>query len=133
MMKKNVNLGFTLVELIGVLIILAVISLITFPVIQNAIKNSQEKSLANSIKSIEEAAYRYSIENDIGYPNQSAKGHLMLSEIQSKGFLDKNIVNPITDEELKGCVWYYYDENYNQYIFEYDSVCQIIIEEKAKE
>ncbi len=120
-MKK----GFTLVELLGILLILAVIALIAFPIVQNTIKNSQEKALERNIETIEEAAYRYSVENDIGYPSESDKKYLMLSDIQSKGFLDKQIINPVTDEVMNGCVWYYYDENYNQYVFEYDGVCEI--------
>ena len=115
------NNGFTLIELLGVLIILAVIALITFPIIDNAIKNSREKSLDRTIDAIEEAAYRYSIENDIGYPTE--KQALYLSEIQSKGFLETPIINPVTNEELSGCVWYHWETNYNQYIFEYDGEC----------
>ena len=115
------NNGFTLIELLGVLIILAVIALITFPIIDNAIKNSREKSLERTIDAIEEAAYRYSIENDIGYPTE--KQALYLSDIQSKGFLETSIINPVTNEELSGCVWCYWETNYNQYIFEYDGEC----------
>ena len=116
-MKK----GFTLIELLGVLIILAVIALITFPVIDNSIKSSRERSLERTIDAIEEAAYRYSIENDIGYPSEQQA--LYLNEIQNKGFLSSSIINPVTNEDLAGCVWYYWDTNYNQYIFEYDMEC----------
>ena len=121
---RLLNNGLTLIELLGVLIILVVIALITFPIIDNAIKNSREKSLERTIDSIEEAAHRYSIENDLGYPTE--KQALYLSEIQSKGFLETPIINPVTNEELSGCVWYYWETNYNQYIFEYDSECVIV-------
>ncbi len=119
--KIRLNHGFTLIELLGVLIILAVIALITFPIIDNSIKSSREKSLERTIESIEEAAYRYSIENDIGYPSEQQA--LYLNEIQNKGFLSSSIINPVTNEELAGCVWYYWDTNYNQYVFEYDMEC----------
>ena len=76
-MKK----GFTLIELLGVLIILAVIALITFPVIDNSIKSSREKSLERTIDAIEEAAYRYSIENDIGYPSEQQAFYLNGSDL----------------------------------------------------
>ncbi len=119
--KIRLNYGFTLIELLGVLIILAVIALITFPIIDNSIKSSREKSLERTIDTIEEAAYRYSIENDIGYPSEQQA--LYLNEIQNKGFLSSSIINPVTNEELAGCVWYYWDTNYNQYVFEYDMEC----------
>ena len=60
------TLGFTLVELLAVIVILGVLALITFPIIDGTIKNSKEKALASTIKSIEDAAYNYSVKNDIG-------------------------------------------------------------------
>ena len=118
-MKK----GFTLVELIGVIIILGVIALITFPIIDKSIKNSKQQALDRTIDSIEEAAYRYSIENDIGYSTEYKT--LQLSDLISKGFLKENITNPVTDEQMQGCVLYRWDETNNQYIFEYDEECKI--------
>ena len=46
---RLLNNAFTLIELLGVLIILAVIALITFLIIDNTIKNSREKSLERTI------------------------------------------------------------------------------------
>ena len=116
-MKK----GFTLIELLGVLIILAVIALITFPVIDNSIKSSREQALERTIDSIEEAAYQYSIQNDLGYPTD--KQPLYITDMQTQGFLDKEIINPVNNEILSGCVWYYWDTTYSQYSFEYDKDC----------
>ena len=38
----------------------------------------------------------------------------------------------MTNEELFGCVWYYWKTNYNQYIFEYDSECVDMDNESVK-
>ena len=114
-------LGFTLIELLAVIIILGVLSLITYPIIDKSVKSSKEQALKRTIENIEEAAYNYSIENDIGYPIE--RKELYLSEIQSKGYLNNKIINPVTNEEMQGCVWYYWDESINQYSFEYDSEC----------
>ncbi len=124
--RKNFKLttgGFTLVELLGVLIILAIIALITFPIIDNSIKKSQEEALERTIETIEQAAYRYSVEYDIGY--STYKKPLYLNELQKKGFLDSEIINPVDNQELSGCVLYYWDSKYSQYIFEYDSFCNL--------
>ena len=115
------NNAFTLIELLGVLIVLAVIALITFPIIDNSIKSSREQALERTIDSIEEAAYQYSIQNDLGYPTD--KQPLYITDMQTQGFLDKEIINPVNNESLSGCVWYYWDTAYNQYSFEYDMEC----------
>ncbi len=118
-MKK----GFTLVELLGVIIILGVIALITFPLIDKSIKSSKEKALERTIDGIEEAAYNYSVENDIGYPTEYKV--LSLTTLISNGFLNNKLINPVTNEELKGCVLYRWDSTISQYIFEYNEECKI--------
>ena len=118
---KKFSSAFTLAELLGVIVVLAVVALITFPIITSSIRNSQNEALEDTIKTIEEAAYRYSVENDLGYSSQ--RRPLYLDEIKQKGFLKKNLVNPITEEEITGCVWYSWNIAYNQYFFEYDSEC----------
>ena len=69
-MNKLIKKGFTLVELIGVIIVLGVIALITYPIIDKSIKNSKEQALERIIDNIEEAAYSYSVKHDIGYPTK---------------------------------------------------------------
>ncbi len=63
-MKKK---GFTLVELLAVIIILGVIALITFPIVDNSIKNSKQAALEQTIDSILESARNYSVEYNLGY------------------------------------------------------------------
>ena len=133
-MKK----AFTLVELLGVIIILGVLALITFPIIDKSIKNSKEKALERAIDNIEEAAYNYSITNDIGYESFYKK--LSLEELKKAGFLEKETINPVTNENMTGCVLYKWDESKKQYEFKYDEECDVEIAlegdpiiEKAKE
>ena len=121
-MKKY---GFTLVELLGVIIILGVIALITFPIINKSIKSSKEKALEQVINNIEDAAYKYSISNDIGY--QTFYNKIELSTLMSAGILKDNIINPVTDEQMQGCVLYKWVEEYKQYEFKYDEECNITI------
>ena len=127
-MKKNFKLktlGFTLVELIGVIIILCVIALITFPIVDKTIKNSKEKALEQTINNIEKAAYEYSIQNDIGY--ETYYKPLSLETLTSAGVLKGNIINPVTDKEMQGCVLYKWVEEYKQYEFKYDEECDIVV------
>ena len=118
-MKK----GFTLVELLGVIIILGVIALITFPLVNNSIKNSKEKALEQIIYNIETAAYEYSIKNQLLFSPVYNK--IELSTLTSAGILKENIINPITDEQMQGCVLYKWIDDYNQFEFKYDENCSI--------
>ena len=58
MNKKN---GFTLVELLGVIVVLAILALITIPIISNVIDNVRIKSLQNSAYGLIEASNLYYI------------------------------------------------------------------------
>ena len=119
-MKK----AFTLIELLGVIIILAVVALITFPIIDNSIQKSRESALERTIENIERAAYSYSVEYDLGYPVEQQV--LELSELISKGFITKEEhINPVTDKELQGCVLYNWNETKKQYYFEYVEPCKV--------
>ena len=118
-MKK----GFTLVELLAVIIILGIIALITFPIVDNSIKNSKQAALERTIGSIEEAAHNYSSQNNLGYPEEEKA--ISLDELKSSGFLTSDITNPVTNEEMTGCVLYRWDEAHNQYVFRYDEECKV--------
>lgn len=65
-MKK----GFTLVELLAVIIILGIIALITFPIVDKSIENSKQAALERTIDSILDAAHDYSIQNKLGYSTE---------------------------------------------------------------
>ena len=61
--------GFTMVELIAVIIVLGIILMVTFPVINSVIKRTRRSSAEKSIvlfgRTIEEVAVRYELENGI--------------------------------------------------------------------
>ena len=113
--------GFTLVELLAIIVILAIITLIATPIVKDSIANSKEQALKETINSIERAAYNYGYQNDIGYSTEYKK--LTLDELISKGFLKGDIINPVTNEKMNGCVLYRWNETNNQYEFKYNEEC----------
>ena len=113
--------GFTLVELLAVIVILAVIALIATPIVKKSIDNSKNQALKETINSIERAAYNYGYQNDIGYSTEYKK--LTLDELIDKGFLKGDIINPVTNEKMNGCVLYRWNETNNQYEFKYNEEC----------
>ena len=119
-MKK----GFTLIELLGVLVLLGVIMLITVPTVNSVIKNSKESALEQTIQSLEVAAYNYSNRNNLGYSTKTKI--LEISELKETGYIKNEIIiNPVTNTELTGCIFYKWDDNNKQYQFEYDEECVI--------
>ena len=89
-MKKN---GFTLAELLGVVVILAAIALIAFPPIINQIKSSR-KDLDNALNSlILTSAEQYLEENN--YPLNNSTYCIQLSVLVEDG----KLVEPIIDSK----------------------------------
>ena len=60
-MKKK---GFTLMELLAVIVILSVITLITVPMVTSVIEESKKKALLSSVQGLIESANLYAIENE---------------------------------------------------------------------
>ena len=65
---NNIIRGFTLVELLAVIVILALIALITAPVVLNVIENSRDKSYRRSVdlygKAFEKAIAEYYLDHE---------------------------------------------------------------------
>ena len=59
MIKEKFNKAFTLIELLGVLILLAVIALITFPIIDKVLSNAKNEAYERQKENIIEAARMY--------------------------------------------------------------------------
>ena len=113
--------GFTLVELLAVIVILAVISIITIPMIGNVIEESKKKALEQSVNGLVESARYYSIENDGTYEflfDENKKGETINGDsldyrgsinAEGKLYLDQ-------DGNISICVYndkYYAYKNYN--------------------
>lgn len=58
------NKGFTLIELIGVIVLLAVIATIATPIVQSSINTAREKTLKENKRVVVDAAKRYLIDEE---------------------------------------------------------------------
>ena len=93
--------GFTLVELLGVLIILAVIFMIITPTVSNIITESKETIYKKQINTILTAAYDFSLKNISYLPDEDKNIHttyVTVGELKYEGLIDVNITNPNTNE-----------------------------------
>ncbi|MBR3198508.1 MAG: prepilin-type N-terminal cleavage/methylation domain-containing protein [Bacilli bacterium] len=88
-MKK----GFTLIELMGVIIILGIIGLIVTPIIQGLIKENSETLCLDQIKVFERAAKNYVSAHP--YADYSEGKELSLEDLKNEGYLDEaQLENP---------------------------------------
>lgn len=113
-MKK----GFTLVEVIAIVTILGIILLLITPNILENIDNSKNKSYERQIKTIEQAAERWSVDNakQLNYDREL----LHIGELVDGDYLASNeIIDPRDGSIMKGCIVIDYDHKHNQYTHSY--------------
>lgn len=117
-MKK----GFTLVELLAIIVLLGVVALIVYPIVTDQIDIAKNKAYEQSVNSIEEAAKRYGTTNMLGYSTDEQI--LQLSTLVSSGLLDEDdLINPKTEEKMTGCVYYKWDDTNKVYNYRYEPNC----------
>lgn len=122
-MKK----GFTLQELLGVIVVLGVIMLIASIGITNILKTSKESLNKTQIKKIESAAENWFINKDI-YLHEGDNMCVKLTDLKSdsnSSYLDKDVIKDLTNnKKLNGCVKIEYKSN--QYYYTYtESNCPL--------
>lgn len=119
-MKKN---GFTLAEMLGVIIILALLALVVFPTVANLIKSSKDKSYQEQVNYITDAASNWIVENASTLSKTGYKC-LSVADLKSSGFLEsKSIIDPRDNSEMSGYVKITYNASYNQFEKEYVTSC----------
>ena len=96
--------GFTLAELLGVILLLSVIALIIIPPITNVLQKGSDKADKQLEENIVLAAKSWSIDHKEKITN---KCNVTLDTLQNEGYIDKNVVMPSTKENIdakKTCV-----------------------------
>lgn len=110
-MKK----GFTLMELLVVLAVLALVVLISIPQILGVLENSRENSRNRLYEFIISSARLYVGDNRLGESEP-----ILISTLCSNNYLDCPIYDPVTDEEIDGYVFSYFDkEGTGSIVYEY--------------
>ncbi len=117
-MKK----GFTLVELLAVLIILGVLLAIIIPITNGVINNSKKTAYDTQIDVLLTEALKYSVDNNLGYENNLYK-ILEFKDLKNSGLIMELPINPYTDELLEGCIIYSWKNDLDNYEFIYDENC----------
>lgn len=88
--------GFTLVELLAVIVLLVITLGITFPIVYDAIKQGNDTVNDTQINRILEAAYDWSISNPTYLPKEGDSITISLGQLKQAGLIDTNLRNSKT-------------------------------------
>lgn len=116
------NKGFTLAELLGVIIILGVIALISITAITNTMKENKEELYNIQINNIIVGAKTWASSHVFELPEQDGESiTLTLAELKQAGFVENDITNPKTNEQFSNDLLVKItkiDNNYNYEVIE---------------
>ena len=117
--------GFTLIEILAIIILLSVIALITYPIINNLITDSKDELYDKQISELVRLSNTWVTKNITklkmidGYTY-----NLSFDELYEQGFVsDEQVKNPKTGQNLPGCMKVTFNSTNNGYDVSYDERC----------
>ncbi len=92
--EENMNKGFTLMELLGVIVILGLLLLLLAPNLLEQLNNKKSEVSSAEMEAIKSAADLYIDE----HPNNYTSGtkYICLNTLQNSGFLSSKLVEDVT-------------------------------------
>lgn len=94
------NKAFTLVELLGVLIILSIIAVLVFPAVSSILKEATDTAYNAQINTILNRSYDFSLKNTSYLPSTNNNSYITLGQLKNVGFVDVNLTNPENNEKF---------------------------------
>ena len=110
--------GFTLVELLTVIILLGIIGLIATVTVSNELKENKESLYQIQLDNIKRSAETWSSDHVFELPSEDGE-HIILTlgQLKQEGF-SKDVVNPITDEPFLDSLQIKITKVENSYVYE---------------
>lgn len=105
------NKGFTLIELVAIILVLAAIFLISFPNLLNTAKVDEDKKYEDMIKNLCMAGENYIYSNVDDFKDSIVVGNqieISVEELIIYGNVDSDLINPKTEKKV--------DNDYLEYI-----------------
>lgn len=121
---KN-NKGFTLIEVLAVVVILITVVAIITPKVISQFKNSEETIYKNQIESIIKISRIYMSKNSNLLPEENQTYVITFDKLKQEQLInDDEILNPKTKKALTGCITVKYINNKYQYDYiENETTC----------
>lgn len=119
-MKK----GFTLVEILTVLAVIGIIALIIVPSVTGTLNASRQSAYKKQIAVLETATEKWGVENINLLPQSNSDEVLAVdfNTLYTAGQITNYpVINPVTNEELEGCILITYNSQYQQHEYNYTS------------
>ena len=93
--------AFTLIELMGVLVIIGILTVILIPVINNTIKNNKEDLYNKQLDLIKLSAKNLASDNEYILPEEDGEEiYITLGQLRAMGYAEETITNPKTKENF---------------------------------
>ena len=126
MKTKLSKKAFTLVELIGVIIVLAIIGFVIYPTVNKIIIDNKQDILNNQIQEIERIAANWAVNNDMKLTYENGYSYyLYLDELYEDKYInEQEVYNPFTNEKMQGCVVISWYGELNKHTYTYDEECK---------
>lgn len=97
--------GFTLVELLVVIVILSLIAMVAYPSIITIINDSKNSAYDAQVEIIVKAGKEWGVEHPNELPSSSSvKKKICLTSLVSEGYIDDTIKNPKDSKPMTGYV-----------------------------
>lgn len=121
--------GFTLVELLAVIILLGLLTFVIYPSVTGIMKEGKEKAYQQQLSNLKESAVRYVSDHTDIIDEIETNGsykinvNILITEGYVKRTSDGKIYNPIDKSEINGCFVVENSDEYNQLTYTYQENC----------
>ncbi len=120
--------GFTLIEILAIIILLSVLALVTYPIINGVINDSRKDLYDKQIDELERHTRTWisenveSLELVDGYSR-----NVTFEELKNSGYIqESSVINPKTNEPLSGCMTINYSDEITGFNVYYNEKCSEI-------
>lgn len=115
-MKKN---GFTLIELMAVIIILALLSMIVVPIVENSINSGKDELYISQIDSIKVSLKKYSVDKiNSNIRNVGDDIYVSLYQLKTAGYVNLDIADPRSEKLIPNDMILHIEKREKSYIYE---------------